>query len=160
VSGYALGQPYGVGAGFQQVVKGVAPAAGSSFTFVNSGFFRSRLIGCVFTLTTSATVANRYATVEVLGDDNVSFNLGGAGVVVTANSTQRFAGSMYRGQGEWATGTDVLFPLLPLYLEEGVTLKINVGAIDTIDTLTLIRLAFDRFPTSDAWQGFLASDAA
>ena len=39
--------------------------------------------------------------------------------------------------------------LLPIFLDGGLTLKVNVAAIQTGDTLTLIRLLFDRFPTSD-----------
>ena len=152
MSGYSLGEPYGHGHSFQQLVRGVTPAAGASFSLVNSGFFRSRLIGCVFTVTTDANAANRYFTVEKLLDDNTPFLIGAAGLVVTANqSATRFAGSMFRGVAEWATGTDIMFPLLPVWFEEGETLKINVAAVQAGDTLTLIRLLFDRYPTAEDW---------
>ena len=157
MSGYALGEPYGGGRSFQQLIRGTAPAAGSSFTTTVSGFFRSRLIGAVFALTTDANAANRYVTVECLQDDNTPFLLGAGAVTVTANTTaQRFAGSMYTGSGSWNTGTDVMFPLLPLWIMEGQTLKINVASIQVGDTLTNIRLLFDRFPTAAHW--FDASD--
>jgi hypothetical protein len=149
-SAQTLGQPYNAGLGYEHWVRGVNPAGGANFSLALSGFARHRLIACVFTLTADANAANRYVTVEYLLDDNTPFLLGAAAVTVSANSTQRFAGNMYRGEAEWAANTDVIFPLLPIWLDGGWTLKINVAAIQAGDTLTLIRFLFDRFPTSDA----------
>jgi hypothetical protein len=159
VSGYALGEPYGHGRSFQQTLRGATPAAGANFTFTVSGAFRSRLLACVFTLDTDANVANRYVTTELLLDDNTPFNLGAAAVTYPAATVaQRYCGSMYRGVAEWATNTDVLYPLLPVWIEEGQTIQIKVTSIQAGDTLTKIRMLFDQYPTSAHW--FDASDEA
>jgi hypothetical protein len=150
VEGRGLTESFGHGHGFQQPVDGTNPAAGSSYTHSLKGVFISRLRACVFTLTTDANAANRYVTVEYQGSDGTPFCVNAAAVTVSANSTQRFAGSVRRGVAEWAANTDVLFPLEDVYLEGGNVLKINVASIQVGDTLTLIRFVFDRFPTGEA----------
>lgn len=147
MSGFALSEPYGEGRGFQSVVRGVTPAAGASFSLTIDPRWRWRLLSCVFTLTADANAANRYVTIEYQEDDGVSFAADGAGVVLTANSTQRYVGQFYRGVAEWAANTDVFFPLTPLYLDGGTLLKINVAAIQATDQLSAIRFVFDRFQT-------------
>lgn len=142
----AVTQPYGVGLGIQEPFRGADPGAGVNFTYPIDGYGLRRLLAIVFTLTTSGTSANRYVTVEGRGGDNLAFNADGAGVVVTATSTQRFVGSFTRGRGEWAANTDVLFSLTPIMLYPGNTLNIIVAAIQSGDTLTNIRGVFERFP--------------
>lgn len=148
--GFSLGQPYSRGGSFQQPVRGVAPAAGSSFSLQMDGRYVSRLTSIVFTLTTSATVANRYVTVEFQGDDGTAWCVNAAAFVVAASATQRFAGQVGRGSGEQAAGTDILFPLAPVFIHGGDTLAIVVGNVAAADTLTGIRMVFDRFPTAES----------
>ncbi len=145
--GYSLGQPYSSGRSFQSPVRGVRPSAGAGFSLLIDGAYIWRLVSAVFTLTTSATVANRYVTLEYQGDDGTAYCVNAAGVVVTASSTQRFAFGLGRGNSEWATGTDILAPLSPVFLHGSDTLAIVVGNIDTTDQLSGIRFVFDRFPT-------------
>lgn len=147
MSGYALGQPASVGPSFQSIIPGSPPAAGANFTLALDSRWVWRVTGCVFTLTTSAVAANRYVTLEYAENDGVSNTVNAAGVVVLAGSTQRFAGSMFRGVAEWNTGSDVLFPLFPKYLYGGSTVSILVASIQAADTLTAIRFVVDRFPT-------------
>ncbi len=156
MAGFTVGQPFSHGHTEQstlvpgQATVGAAPAAGASYSYVVSRHDRVRLVFCTFALTTSATVANRYVTVEYLGGDGVGIVADGAAVVVTASTTaQRFVGALHRGPAEWNTGTDVFFPLSGIWLEAGQTVKINVAAIDTTDALTNIRLTFDRLLVQD-----------
>lgn len=147
MSGFALSESYGLGRGFQSVVRGVTPAAGAGFSLTIDPRWRWRLLSAVFTLTADANAANRYVTIEYQEDDGVPFAVDAAAVVVTANSTQRFVGQFYRGVAEWAANADVLFPLTPLYLDGGTLLKISVAAIQATDQLSAIRFVFDRFQT-------------
>ena len=149
MSGYALGQGYSWGRSFQDIEKEAQPAAGASFSMALPSKYTHRLVACVFTLTTDANAANRYVTVEsVLGDTSL-FCVGAAAVTIPAStSAQRYVGSITRGVAEWATGTDILFPLTPIFLEVGTTLKINVANIQVGDQLSKIRLGFDLFPTN------------
>lgn len=132
---------------FQQLVPGVSPAAGSAFALNIDPRYTSRLLAATFTLTTSAVVANRYVALEFRDGGGTAFVVNAAGVVVLASSAQRFSGSSERGQSEWATNTDVLFPILPVELQGGMTLNIAVTNMDAGDTLTAIRLTFWRVYT-------------
>lgn len=162
MSGYALGQTYGYGLTEQTTLTGVPPAAGSSFSLqlgsLNApGAYKWRLVGITFKLTTDANAANRLVTVEYLGGDGVSIMADEATVVVTANTTaQRFVGKLDQGVSEWNTNTDVLFGLSGLWLEAGVTVKINVASIQVGDTLTVIRLTFDRVPTDPDYKPWMS----
>jgi hypothetical protein len=141
-----LGQPYGGrGMSEQVVLRGNNPGAGANFSFVIPSEYQWRPLGCTFTLTTSAAVANRFVTVQYLGADGNPWNASGAAVVTVANSVARYDGSMYINTGSWASGTDVFFPLDPFFLRGGDTLKINVANIDVADTLTLIYFTFDKY---------------
>lgn len=150
MSSFALGQPYGFGRSFQRTRRADTPAAGSPYVITLTPEYRYVLVHAVFTLTTSATVANRYTTIQyVYGDLNPVW-VNGAAVVQTAGSAQRYVGSKDRGTSEWNTGTDVLFPIAPMFLDGGGALSINVSGIQVADALTAIYLTFDLYPTSDA----------
>jgi len=141
-----LTQPYGVGYGQQLPFIGVNPAAGANFTRSFDGYGIRRLLALVFTLTTDGNAANRYVTVEYQGKDANAFTVNAATVVVTASSTQRYAGDIWKGDSEWNTGTDVLFGLANIMLMPGDTLNIIVANIQVGDTLTKIRGVEERYP--------------
>lgn len=145
---FGLTQPYGYGRGYQHPLTAKNPAAGSNFTVALPAQYRWRHVSCVFTLTTDANAANRYVAVEYLAGNGNAEVADAAAVVVTANSTQRYAGSCSRTVAEWAANTDVLFPLSPVFMDGGGTLQIRVGNIQAGDTLTLIQFVFDRFSTA------------
>jgi hypothetical protein len=144
---YGLAQPYGFGLGFQSPITGVKPAAGANFSLAIDARWRWRIVTAVFTLVTDANAANRYVTLEYQDGSGVALVVDAAAVVVTANSTQRFAGSTARGVAEWAANTDVLFPLTPVFLDGGGALTINVANKQVTDQLSAIRFLVDRFPT-------------
>lgn len=146
MGGFTLGQPLGYGLTEQSTLDGVAPIAGASFSLQFKSYDRHRLVGIVFQLDTDANAANRYVTVEYLIGGANSMMADAAGLVVTASTVaQRFVGQLGRSVGEWAAGTDIFFPLSGLWLETGLVVKINVANIQAGDTLTNIRLTFDRF---------------
>ena len=142
----AVTQPYGAGLGQQLPFRLDNPAAGANATRTFDGYGLRRLLSLVFTLTTDGNAANRYVTVEYQGKDGNAFAVAAAGVTVSASSTQRFAGSAFRGEAEWATNTDVLFPLIPVLVFPGDTLTIVVANIQVGDQLSLIRGVEERFP--------------
>lgn len=143
----ALGQPFGEGASYESLIVGAAPGANTNFALPVDGRWVWRPVSCVFTLTTDANVAARYVTVEARDGDGAPFTVDGAGVTVAASSTQRYAGSVSRTVAEWATGTDVLFPLTPVFLYAGWTYSIIVTNKQAGDALSALRFIFDRFPT-------------
>lgn len=145
--GFDLTQGLASGLGNQVVIRPANPGAGNNLSIALDSRWVWRLSSCVFTLTTSATVANRYVTVEYAEDTGASASVNAASVLVLAGSTQRFAGSAQRTVAEWNTGTDVLFPLDPVFMYPGGTLQILVAGIQVGDTLTAIRFIVERFST-------------
>lgn len=146
MEGFTLGQPYGYGLTEQTTLTGTPPAAGASFSSTVAKYDRHRLVFVTFALTTDANAANRYVTVEYVGGDGVSVCADAASVLVTANTTaQRFVGQLHRGPAEWNTGSDVFFPLAGIWLESGTKVNINVANMQVGDTLTNIRLTYDRY---------------
>jgi hypothetical protein len=139
-------RPFGKARGVQEPFAIANPAAAADGVFTVDGRGLRRLVSIVFTLTTSADVADRYVTVEYEGGDGLPFAVNAAGVLVTALSTQRFAGSISRGNSEWNTGTDVLFPLEDVFLYPSNVLRINVAAVQATDALSGIRGVLERFP--------------
>lgn len=164
MSGYALGQTYGYGLTQQSVITPAVPAAGASFSQALGGTafpggYRWRLVGITWKLSTDANAANRYTTVEYLDGDGVAFMADGAGTVATANTTnQRFIGSLRHGPSDFAANTDVFFPLSGLWLGSGHTIKINVANIQVGDTLTVIKLTFDRLPTDPHYKPWMSDE--
>ena len=142
----AVTQPYGVGLGQQLPLNFANPAAGANYTRTHDGYALRRYLTLVFTLTTDANPANRYVTVEVQGKDGLAYVVDAAAVTVSANSTQRFVCSIFRGVAEWATNTDVLLPLAPVLQSPGDTFTIVVANVQAGDTLTKIRGSEERFP--------------
>lgn len=124
--------------------------AGASYSVNLDPVYRHVLVHAVFKLTTGAAVANRYTTVQYAYGDGAAAWVNGAAVVQTASSAQRYVGQYERGTSEWNTGTDVFFPLSPMFLDGGGVFSINVAAMDAADTLTGIYLTFDLYPTSDS----------
>lgn len=150
MSSFALGQPYGHGRSFQRTRRGTSPAAGSSFSLTLDPAYRHVLVHAVFTLTTAVAAANRYTTVQYTYGDGVAAWVNAAAVVQTASSAQRYVGSKDRGSSEWNTGTDVLFPISPMFLDGGGVFSIAVANIAGADQLSGIYLTFDLYPTSDS----------
>jgi hypothetical protein len=142
----ALTRPFGGGWGSQEPFTIANPGAATNATFTCDGRGRRRLITLVFTLTTDANAANRYVTVEYRGIASAAYAVNAASVLVTASSTQRFAGSIDRGVAEWNTGTDVLFPLEDVFIHPSDTVVIAVSGMQAGDTLTGIRGVMERFP--------------
>lgn len=147
-SWFGLTEPYGSGQGFQTAVRGDNPAAGASYLLKLDPRWIWRLVSAVFTLTTSVSAANRYVTVEYQDGDGNTLAVNGAAVILTASSTQRWAGSLIRGHSEWAANTDVLFPILPVFMQGGNVLTITVANVQAADQLSKIVWIFDRFPTN------------
>lgn len=148
MSGYAAGfkglWEYAV----PHITDGVNPAAGASFSFPLDGRYWWRLQAVTFTLTTDSNAANRYVSVQVPLVGPGILVLGAAAVVVTASTTnQRYAGAVDRGDSEWNTGTDILFPLQDFPLLGGRSVNINIANVQVGDQLSAISMAWWRLPT-------------
>jgi hypothetical protein len=144
--GLALTQPFGLGAGVQEPFLPPAPGANTNLTVTIDGQGMRRLSSLVFTLTTDANAANRYATVEYVTPAGRTYAVAAVTAVQAASLTNRYVGSLGYGVSSFNTGTDGFFPLPPVFLYPGDSLKILVASKQAGDTLTLIAGMMERFP--------------
>lgn len=156
MAGFTLAQPYGYGRTEQSTIYPgqspdyPAPVAGASYAFHLQRYDRWRLIACAFTLTTDATVGNRYVTIEYLAANGNSAIADGAPVLVSpSTAAARYLGSLYHTVGDWNTGTDVFFPLSGLWLETGRRITVNVTNMGSTDVLSKMAFTFDRTLVDD-----------
>lgn len=124
------------------------PSAGANAASSVPGSSAVRVLAATATLTTSATVANRQVNLDYINGRGVTYVRNGAGLVIAANTTlQAFHWSSERSLAEWASGTPVYVPLLPLFLQPGWVVQFTVDNIQAADQLTACRLVIERFLT-------------
>jgi hypothetical protein len=144
-------QPFAYGAGYQELVLGTSPGANTNFSLGIAGTAVSRLVGAVVTVTADANVANRWLELDFADSDGTIWTRNGAGVFVTASSVVNFDFDIGRGANDWrnsgADYTPVFCMLANRYLLPTQRVQLNLGNKQAGDTLTGIRLTFERFPT-------------
>jgi hypothetical protein len=137
-------------AGMREHVDGVAPAAGADYALTMEGRYVTRLLSVFVRLTTDANAANREVVLEYRTNEAERFALMGAPVQVTANDVVDFVFQTGQGQAEWSVDDSVVVPLLPMFLVPTESIRLHVVNVQAGDTLTLIRLYWERWPTDEA----------
>lgn len=127
-----------------EILPGTAPSAGQSFSLTSPGRPGWRLIGVLFRLVTSATVADRAVTVDYDDGNGTLFGSNGFGAVVQASTTELFAFQANIGQAAWNTAGQAFIPLMPVEFLGGQKLQINVANVQAGDQLDRIVLTFER----------------
>lgn len=141
-----LGGPFGYGRFFPDYLTGASPSAGSNFTLGLDSRWSWRFVQVRFLFTADANVANRYVHVDFTDPGGVAWVANGAGVVVTASTTnQEFQFQAHRTIAEWATGTPVLAPLADTFVIPGWQLRIVADNIQAGDTITGVRMYVEKF---------------
>lgn len=133
-------------AGFRQVEYPVAPLAGAAFVRGIDGLGLRRLMSLIATFTTSATVANRFLTLNVLDNDNNVLYQAAFLVAVTASLT--ITVSCYQGvtpQTSLVNNT-ALINTPPFFLNLGEKLQLTAAGIQAGDTFTAIRAMWEVVP--------------
>jgi hypothetical protein len=149
VSGYLAGFAGLWAEAVPHISEPVNPAAGAGYTLQLDGRYWWRLHGATFTLGTDSNAANRLVTVQYGMADLNPLVIGEAALVVVASTTAlRFVGSVDRGDSEWNSNTDVMFPLTNYPILGGRPFQIAIANAQAGDTLTAIKLAWWRLPTA------------
>jgi hypothetical protein len=143
--GLSVTSPYGAGLGQQFPFRGDNPGAGVLFTRSMDGNFYRRILALVFTVTAANAGASRFVAVEYRGKDALPFAGGFPGSVLAINTANRYWGSVSRTVSDFATGTDVGFPLDDVFLAPGDQLVINITSLNASDAITDIRGVEERF---------------
>jgi hypothetical protein len=127
-----------------QVVAVPIPAAGAGFTFKPSGTNYNRLHAVTFSLTTSATVADRCVLLAIKHGDGGVVAAIPSPALQTAASTDSytFARGLYPYSVNSASA--VVAPLPDLWLRLGDSIVVTVSNIDAGDTITNIRVVLDQ----------------
>jgi hypothetical protein len=141
-------QPFSFGIGYQDFIPVTTPAAGANAVFTVESRNWIRVLGARATVTTSATVANRFVSLDFINARTQTYIRNAAGVIVLASTTnQVFEWNMARTRAEWAANTPVLAPLLPVFLPPGTTVQITLDSIQAADAITAVSLTVERFDT-------------
>src|SRR5256885_2356018 len=120
--GLSVTAPYGVGLGQQFPFYADNPGAGVLFSRSLSGNFYRRILALVFTVTAANAGSSRFVAVEYRGKDGLPFAGGFPGSLLAIASANRYWGSVTRTVSDFATGTDVGFPLDDVIVFPGDTL--------------------------------------
>lgn len=117
------------------------PAAGADATYTVTG--PCQIAAVTATLTTSATVANRFLHLQVLDlSSTVVVDMPGSGAVVASSSLTAYWEQGLSNTSAGISGTAAsAAPLLTL--QTGWTIKIHVNAIQAADQLSAITLVFN-----------------
>lgn len=142
-----LTEPFSYGRGYDEIVKGITPAAGANFVYKIEGQYSTRILSAVFTLVSDSNVANRAVTVDYCDPEGNVWSSNGIGAVVAASTTQPFSGQIDRSHGEFVAGTKMFFPIADLFVDPGNSIRINVANKQVGDQLSAIVFVLERFPT-------------
>lgn len=96
--------------GFTKQYTDPAPAAGSDFTWTNLPYAFSEIQAVSFTLTTSATVANRRVHLQIYDGGLASLDFHSS-VDQTASQTRRYTCAAIGGAGSYANDDNIIIPI-------------------------------------------------
>ena len=155
-------QPFGYGVGYQDFIALTNPAAGANLQFVVDNRSWIRLLAARATITTSATVANRFVSLDYINARGTTFVRNAAGLVVTASTTnQVFEWNAGRTDAQWAANTPILGTLYSMFLPPGSTVQFTLDSIQAADQISSAQLTFERFDVGSVGYalGFVERDA-
>jgi hypothetical protein len=153
-----LTPPVGFGRGFMERVIIPQPAAGQGFsvrTVPNDAWEVPLLVNANFT--TSAVVANRFASFKMIDPDGTVYWNGATANTVVASSTVQMFGAQNVAQVLSAAGGS-RFEIPGIVLPSGWSYGFSISSLDVADQLTQTQVMALRIP-SDYASGTMKSDA-
>lgn len=140
--------PFGSGRAFVDRLAPAAPSAGTSLTIKLDPTYLWRPLSIRFQLDTSASVGNRWPTVDYCDPEGNVYLRNGTAKVFAASTVAQVCDFNYqRDAGEWVSGTDVLAPLAGVYLPAGWNIVVNIGGVLSGDTITKVFCLFEKWVT-------------
>lgn len=120
------------------------PVAGANLS-VTSGEFRAetfRLVSCIATVATDATVASRLFSLDyILGRGTTAIRNAATVLITASQAATVYQWDRAHKSSEWQTGTPVFVPLVDLTLAPGWTIQLtldNKQAGDQISSVTFV----------------------
>jgi hypothetical protein len=140
--------PYGWGLGYPDWVDVPQPSAGANASVLVDGTNIVRVLAARARLTTSATVANRFVSLDYVDARSNVRASSGASVAVPASQTNvQHEWDYNRAAGSSGAGAQTSSPLLFTFLPPGFTIRFTVLNIDGTDQLSSLSLWVERFNT-------------
>lgn len=124
------------------------PSAGVTASVTVDSFWWMRVVGARATLTTSASAANRFVSLDFINARSTTYMRNGAGVVIPASQTnQAFEWNRSRTVAEWAANTPFLLPVCDEWLPPGFKVQFTVDNIQAADQLSGLSLFVEKWNT-------------
>jgi hypothetical protein len=138
-------QPLAVGAGWHEVIGGVAPAAAADFTLPMDSRYITRVLAVTCRLVSDANAANR--SVRVLYEDSAGNVLALAGTSLQQAASKTVDYSFLVGVGAALTVTDLqsTAPLPAMFLRGTDVLRIDNVNAQAGDQLSRVFVTVERF---------------
>jgi hypothetical protein len=135
--------------GWLELIPTRNPAAGTAFSYRFPGETYTAIEVVSFTLTTSATVANRYPELAILDGDGI--------VVFKASSPTALAASLVRrtyfapeaGGVLTSPSGDEALPFISTLFPPGFSVRATAGGIDATDQISSVKLYVRREPSGE-----------
>jgi hypothetical protein len=144
----SVGDPFGWGLLYSDVIAVATPAAGANAPFTVPGECWLRVVAARLSLTTDANAANRLVSLDFVDGRGSTRVRNAASVVVTASTTaQTFEWSRNRTIAEWNTNTPVFAPVLNMFLPSGWVVQFTVDSKQATDQISGLSLVVEKFPT-------------
>lgn len=150
---YGLTQVLGHGHAFTEDVVVPTPAAGAGFTYAVGGLYWQLLDSVSFQVVTSSQAANRQPTLSIKDASGVALATLPSASVQTATLTWQYTYSPAFSHFNTVVALAVTAPLPRIFLQPGYSLALAIGAVDTADQVSNIRLQVEQFVTGP--QGYL-----
>lgn len=132
--------------GFLTVIPQTSPAAGANLTLDLGRAEWYVIRSIIVTITTDATVANRFLSVDYMLGTRATVMRNAATVLITASTTnQVFQFDNQHTVSEWNTSTMVFAPLAPIPLAPGWVAKLTVDSIQATDQLSACTVLVEQF---------------
>jgi hypothetical protein len=131
---------YGWGDVTRTVLAAPQPAAGAGVTVGVPESEYQTLVAVAFRLVTSNVVATRTPVVSVTDGSGVAIMGVAAGFGTTASSTADYSFAVGLGEWDQSNNANASGALPPFPLAAGDSIVVSVGAIDTADQLSRVRV--------------------
>lgn len=147
-AGEWLASPFRYEEGWVDYVDVAQPAAGANASVSVPGQYGMRVLAARAKLTTSATVANRYVSLDYIDANSVTRARNITSVAIAASATaQPIEWNHAWHVSDHSTGSTIVVPVMPLLVPPAWSIRFTVDGIDTTDQLASLSLVVEKVPT-------------
>lgn len=136
--------------GWGELVTGANPVAGQPFRYRSPGETWTGIVAVRVTLTTSATVANRYPLLEIRSGDGTVVARSVSATALVASSVRAITWVADWGVTAFSPGGEEMLTAPSMLIPPGFDFRIGAIALDATDAITGLSLYVRRIPSGEA----------